>query len=135
MNRLYVGLLIAVIVGLAIALFPLYSSHLANFLWSEERVSEENTHMENYMWIIGRVERVDMDHMLVKVDGKEIVVRGVWELVMPGGEREEVEAGDLLAMLKPGMTVKVKIVERGRWIQAEELEFDGYKAVRMSECE
>ena len=136
MNKLYLGLAIAVIIGLAVALFPLYSDRFADFLWTKRYTTEESgrgpASTEEYIQVTGVITKVDTDCMAITVNGQEIVIRGTWKIITPDGKEEEVEAADLLAMLKPGMQIKAKVIEKGRWIKAEELDFDGYHAVKVT---
>ncbi len=136
MNKLHLGLIVAAIIGVAIALFPLYSGKLSDFLWSKESIGEEHGEehgVEEYARITGVVTKVDTEQLAITIDGKEIVIRGMWKITSPNGKEEELEAVDLLGMIKPGMQVTAKVIEKGRWTRAEELDFDGYHAYRVSD--
>ncbi len=112
-SQIYVGLAVAVAIGVAIALFPLYADKLAPYMWSyNPNFREEGEATER---IHGVVQAVYPDRLVMVVDGKTIAVRGYW-VVKAGGAEQELWAGDLLSKyIHPGMKVTVEYKESGRW--------------------
>jgi len=128
-NRLYIGLAIAVTIGVAIALFPLYADKLASYMWSyNQNFREESEATER---IHGVVQAVYPGRLAMVVDGKTIAVRGYW-VVKAGGTEREIWAGNLLSKyIHPGMKVTVEYKESGRWgTVAQAITGPGFEAHR-----
>jgi len=116
----YKGLLVAaIIVGLLVAAFPFYVDYVKGYApiyYSGGEEEEEETYV-----VKGVVESVDAAQGVIVVDGKSILVKGEWS-----GEGETLYYSDLLAKVKPGMSVTVYCRYSERWgYMAEEIVLPG----------
>jgi len=110
-NRMKAGLAVAFVIGIAVALFPLYSDYLSPILWSEaEDAGEEE---EDVYAMTGIVESVIPEEEIIIVNGKEIMVKGYW--YEEDDNTTTLYAADVIAMIQPGMKVTVEYTESGRW--------------------
>jgi len=125
--RVQAGLVIAVALGVAVALFPLYGKHLQPYLWSYNP-NLEHEQEEEYT-IHATVTAVDPARMELVVDHTQVAVRGYWIIVHQGRE-ERVWAEDLLAKyIRPGMELTIRYKESGRWGRvATGIEGPGFRA-------
>ncbi len=124
--RVRIGLIVAVAIGIIIALYPLYAYHLTSYIWTmpEARGAEGEGYAagENTIEVSGIVESVNASTGYITVDGKEIRVIGTWT----GPNGETLEASQLLEEIKPDSTITVYAVERGRWgLVAEKIVIPG----------
>ena len=127
------GLIVSIIIGTAIALFPLYGDKLSNYLltWSayDHDVSCEET--GSLYTLRGIVENIDIAQSKININGIEIRVVGLW--LAPNGTY--IEAQQLLAMIKPGEKVRATYSKKGKWgFMLEEIviEDTGERYVRLS---
>ena len=104
------GLAASIIIGLLVAAFPLYSAPLSGMVWSYSASETGGGHGETSE-IVGVVEAVYPEESTIVVEGVTLRVTGTW--IGPGGE--ELEAGELLAILQPGVEVRAVYSVRGRW--------------------
>ncbi|NOZ88489.1 MAG: hypothetical protein GXO15_01025 [Crenarchaeota archaeon] len=126
--RVPAGLVVAAVLGAAVALFPLYGKHLQPYLWSYNPNAVQGA--EEEYTITARVAAVNPARMEIVVDHTAIAVRGYWIVVREGGGEERLWAEDLLARyIRPGMEVTIKYKESGRWGRvATEIEGPGFRA-------
>jgi len=129
MGSFRVGLAIAILLGVVVALFPFYADNLADAIWTIPEDSEGEEEEEVYS-LEGVVESVDPAAGTIVVDGEEILFKGYW-VPEGGGENDTVYYTELLSMIEPGAKVTVYYTESGRWGKmAEEVIVDGVRWVK-----
>ncbi len=115
------GLTISIIIGILVAIFPLYADSISGYLWSKDSTgtrgschSLDNTFSDEseMTYIIqGTIEKVDLDRSILIVNGTEIRVLGTW--ITPSGT--EINSLSLLELIRPGDQVTAICSHRGKW--------------------
>ena len=108
MNSLKLGLVISIIIGSIIALFPLHSNAITTYIWSEA----EHTDNEDTYIVRGSINCIDLNNSILIVNGVRVLVRGYW--IIEGGD-ETLYSSEVLPMLQEGLYVTVEYSESGRW--------------------
>lgn len=111
------GLAVSIVLGVLVAAFPLYAGYLAGYIWSQS--TGWGSHEEEAYTVTGTIEEVDPDESIIVVNGVRIKVTGTW--LAPNGSA--ISSEDLIARLRPGMTVSAEYTKWGRW---------GYRLVELT---
>lgn len=96
------GLAAAVLLGIALAAFPLYSGVFMDAIWSSGK---------DYCNVEGVIEEVDAQARVIVVEGVKVSVRGSWTIYGIG----EANSWEVMEMLKPGYQVEIYCSEDSKW--------------------
>lgn len=99
---LKVGLTVAVLLGIALAVFPIYSGAFMDAIWYGGG---------NDCRVEGVIECVDVQTRVIVVSGVKISIRGSWSIAGIG----EANSWEVIEVLKPGYWVEVYCSDDSKW--------------------
>ncbi len=116
---LKIGLIISILLGITIALFPLYSDQIAPYIWGNAEFDNQYRGNENEITITGKIQEIDTVENTIIIDGQSVKINGYW---LNTQTDETLYADELLSTLSVGDNVVIYASSRGHWgLMAEKI--------------